>query len=78
MGKHTSIESLAAFINMHPKVVRKGIRLAFVAPEITKAIALGRQPSSLTLTGLHEAAAPLSWAEQRRRIRVDPLNSPAL
>ena len=68
-GKHTSIESLADFINMHPKVIRKGIRLAFVAPEITKAIVLGQQPSTLRLTSLHEAAAPLSWAEQRRRIR---------
>src|SRR6516165_7907620 len=62
-GKHTSIESLADFINMHPKVIRKGIRLAFVAPEITKAIVLGQQPSTLRLTSLHEAAAPLSWAE---------------
>jgi len=27
------------------------------------------EPSSLTLTSLHEAAASLSWAEQRRIIR---------
>jgi DNA invertase Pin-like site-specific DNA recombinase len=68
-GEHASIESLAAFVNMHPKVVRKGIRLAFLAPEITRLIVLGQQPSPLTLTCLHEAAASLAWAEQRRKIR---------
>ena len=67
-GEHASIESLAAFVNMHPKVVRKGIRLAFLAPEITRLIVLGQQPSPLTLTCLHEAAASLAWAEQRRKI----------
>jgi DNA invertase Pin-like site-specific DNA recombinase len=68
-GEHTSIESLAAFVNMHPKVVRKGIRLAFLAPEITRVIVLGQQPPPLTLTCLHEASASLSWAEQQRNIR---------
>ena len=63
-GEHTSIESLAASINMHPKVVRKGLRLAFLAPEITEAIFLGYQPKALTLTELQQTTS-LSWLEQR-------------
>jgi DNA invertase Pin-like site-specific DNA recombinase len=69
-GKHKSIESLAASINMHPKVVRKGIRLAFLAPEITEAIVLGSHPKSLTLTTLQKATS-LSWLEQRFRLGID-------
>ena len=68
-GEHTSIESLAVSINMHPKGVRKSIRLAFLAPEITEAIVLGRHPKSLTLTVLQQTAA-LSWVEQRRRLGI--------
>jgi site-specific DNA recombinase len=64
-GTHASIDSLAASINMHPKVVRKGIRLAFLAPGITEAIMLGHRPSSLALTILYEASSSLSWAKQR-------------
>jgi hypothetical protein len=66
---HNSIESLAASVNMHPKVIRKSIRLAFLAPEITEAVVLGRHPKSLTLTELH-GATPLCWAAQRRQLRI--------
>jgi site-specific DNA recombinase len=68
-GEHSSIESLAVSINMHPKVVRKGIRLAFLAREITEAIVLGYQPKSLSLTDL-QLATSLSWLEQRRRLGI--------
>ena len=68
-GEHHSIESLAASINMHPKVVRKSIRLAFLAPEITEAIVLGCHPKSLNLTDL-QLATSLSWLEQRRRLGI--------
>jgi site-specific DNA recombinase len=63
-GDHTSIESLAASVGMHPKVIRKSIRLAFLAPEITEAVVLGRHPRSLTLTSLQQTAS-LSWDEQQ-------------
>lgn len=68
-GEHVSIESLAAAIDLHPKVVRKSIRVAFLAPDITKAIILGRQPLSLTVTDLHRATA-LSWSDQRCALRI--------
>jgi DNA invertase Pin-like site-specific DNA recombinase len=69
-GAHTSIDSLAASINMHPKVVRKGIRLAFLAPEITEAILLGQNSESvLTMARLYDAHS-LSWIEQTRQSKL--------
>ena len=67
-GVHTSIESLAASIGMHPKVVRKSIRLAFLAPDILEAILLGRySKSTFKLARLHDAHS-LFWVEQMRQM----------
>ncbi len=41
------------------------IRLAFLAPEIQRAILAGRHSRHLTLARLIEADIPLSWAEQQ-------------
>jgi site-specific DNA recombinase len=69
-GAHTSIQSLAASISMHPKVVRKGIRLAFLAPEIIEAILSGRYLKSLlTVTTLYDLLS-LSWIEQTRQLET--------
>jgi site-specific DNA recombinase len=69
-GTHTSIDSLAAAIGMHPKVVRKSIRLAFLAPGIAEAILLGEHSKSFpTMTRLHDALS-LSWNGQIRQIRL--------
>jgi hypothetical protein len=42
-GRHQTIESLATAVNVHPKVVRQEIRLAFLAPDVT-ASALKDEP----------------------------------
>jgi len=34
-GTHKTIESLAQSASVHPKIVRTGIRMAFLAPDIT-------------------------------------------
>src|SRR5260370_18056129 len=34
-GEFGSVEELAGSVNLHPKVVRSEIRMAFLAPEIT-------------------------------------------
>jgi site-specific DNA recombinase len=69
-GAHNSIENLAETMNMHPKVVRKSIRLAFLAPDIMESILLGRHSkSTLTLGRLHDAHS-LSWVEQMRQLRT--------
>lgn len=66
-GTYRSIEELAAVVKWHPKVVRKALRLAFLAPVITEAIILGSQPSQLTVTALRGTTAQ-SWDEQRRQL----------
>lgn len=69
-GAHNSIECLAASVNMHPKVVRKGIQLAFLAPNIVEAILLGHHSkSAMTLARLHGAYS-VSWIEQMRQSKM--------
>ena len=43
---------------------RRLLRLAFLAPELQRAILSGRQPAGLTLAALMEAQLPLLWTEQ--------------
>lgn len=45
---------------------RKLCRLAFLAPDVQKAIVEGRQPPGLTLEALLRAEIPLDWAKQRQ------------
>ena len=63
-GTYQSIEELASVAKWNPKVIRKALRLAFLAPDITEAIIFGSQPKSLNLSELQGISA--SWDEQRR------------
>jgi hypothetical protein len=63
-GAYDSIEQLAEANGFHPKVVRQGLRLAFLSPDITSAILEGRQPRGLSLVRIPKLL-PLSWAEHR-------------
>lgn len=45
---------------------RRLARLAFLAPELQRAILDGRQPPGLTLKRLMQSPMPASWAEQLR------------
>ncbi|WP_373085270.1 recombinase family protein [Sneathiella sp.] len=45
---------------------RQLVRLAFLAPEIQRAILEGRHPHTLTLAVLMKGEIPLLWADQRR------------
>ena len=45
---------------------RRLLRLAFLAPDLQRAILEGRQPSDLTLARLLDSDIPLLWSEQRR------------
>src|SRR5262245_33090726 len=67
-GTYQSIEELAAIAKWNPKVIRKVLRLAFLAPDITEAIILGSQPKSLSVSELQGISAH-SWDEQRRLLR---------
>ena len=66
-GTYRSIEELAAVVKWHPKVIRKALRLAFLAPDITEAVMIGTQPKSLSVSALQEISAH-SWDEQRRAL----------
>ncbi len=44
------------------------VRLAFLAPEIQKAILAGTQPRSMTLASLTQGTMPILWADQLRTI----------
>jgi len=44
------------------------VRLAFLAPDIQRAILAGRQPRGLTLASLLDGQMPLSWSAQRDRL----------
>ena len=52
---------------------RRLLRLAFLAPELQRAILVGRQPPGLTLKHLLEQRLPLLWSEQLQRF--DPATS---
>ncbi len=45
---------------------RRLLRLAFLAPDLQRAILAGRQPPGLTLKHLLEQRPPLLWSEQKR------------
>ena len=64
-GHHTSIENLAAAAGYNPKVIRQGLRLAFLAPEIAAAALDGETPIKLKQI---PKLLPLSWREQRQSI----------
>ena len=63
VGRYASIEDLAASANLHPKVIRQGLRLAFLVPEFMKAAIDGEK--LLTLKEIPNLL-PLSWSEQHR------------
>jgi site-specific DNA recombinase len=66
-GTYGSIEELATMVKWHPKVIRKSLRLAFLAPDITEAIMIGTQPKSLGVSALQEISDH-AWDEQRRAL----------
>lgn len=66
-GRFKTIEALAKSENTHPKMLRKELRLAYLAPDIVEAILNGDQPIGLTLTSM-PSMLPLSWVEQRRSL----------
>ena len=62
-GSCSSIEDLARRLDLHPKVIRKGIRLAYLSPVVTKAVLTGGQRTARLLSDL-ERVNSLSWREQ--------------
>ena len=63
-GTYESIEELAVQHGMHVKVVRKAIRLGFLAPDVVDAILTGR--SATAFLNASQSELPLLWAAQRQ------------
>ena len=66
-GAYDSIEALSAEIGMHPKVIRSRIKLAFLAPELTKTLL---SYSAATPPQLTQLCNPLNWAHQCHQLRI--------
>ncbi|HEX2653259.1 MAG TPA: recombinase family protein [Xanthobacteraceae bacterium] len=64
-GQHKSIDDLAAAAGYNAKVIRQGLRLAFLAPEITAGTLHDSTPISLTQI---PKLLPLSWRKQLQSI----------
>ena len=64
-GRHASVEALAAAADLHPKVVRQGLRLAFLPPDLTGAALAGE--TAIELKQIPKRL-PLSWSEQHRSV----------
>ena len=64
-GRFSTIEELATAAKIHPKVARQGLRLAFLAPEVTSAILDSGQPERVTLRAIPNLL-PLAWARHRQ------------
>ena len=60
-----SIEEIGAGEGVAASYARRLIRLAFLAPDIQRAIMDGRQPGDINLEKLMRADMPLSWTRQR-------------
>ena len=60
-GTYGSIEELGRAAKIHPKNIRLGLRLAFLAPRTTKAIIEGDQQTTKTSRALNHIADELLW-----------------
>ena len=69
-GTHKTVESLAQSVGVHPKIVRYSIRMAFLAPDITKAILEGDHIPGIRFKEFTRTL-PLSWPDQRRGLRAE-------
>lgn len=67
-GRHDSIESLATAADVHPKLVRQELRLAFLAPRLATS-ALGEEPS-IVLRQIPKSL-PLSWRKHYHLLGIE-------
>jgi len=56
---------------------RRLVRLAFLDPDLQRAILAGRQPPGLTLESLMHAPMPMLWSEQEAMIRSLAVSGPS-
>ena len=69
-GDAVTLEDVATRSNHDRKHAPQILKLAFLAPDIQRAILTGRQHKSLTLATLTECDLPLLWADQRTLLGI--------
>lgn len=68
-GQGRSIVALASEAGVCPYHFARVLRLCFLAPEITRAILLGKQPPALTANKLKRIGRPATlWSTQRQQL----------
>ena len=71
-GSGKTISELAAEVGLSRSYFTRVFRLSFLAPEITKAILQGRQPTKLSAINLMRAGQfALRWSGQRQHFGID-------
>jgi DNA invertase Pin-like site-specific DNA recombinase len=70
IGEVKTVEALGASDNLTRNSARQILRLAFLAPDLQRAILDGRQPPSLTVGSILTMDIPMVWADQRRLLRT--------
>ena len=70
-GQLQSVGELARREGLDRRSVRRLLRLGFLSPKIVEAIAEGRQPPDLTVTGLtRRLDLPLFWSAQEQALGI--------
>jgi site-specific DNA recombinase len=64
-GRSASVEELASKADIHPKVMREALKIAFLAPNIVMSILAGDAPFELSDL---RAVSSLSWQSQREEL----------
>jgi DNA invertase Pin-like site-specific DNA recombinase len=64
-GRSASVEELASKADIHPKVMREALKMAFLAPNIATSILAGDAPFELSDL---RALSSLSWQSQREEL----------
>jgi site-specific DNA recombinase len=62
-GQYASIEDLAKAVEIHPKVARLNLRLAFLAPSIVQAIIEDQRAEEISLSTIPNKL-PIKWTNQ--------------
>ncbi|SNS05905.1 hypothetical protein [Antarctobacter heliothermus] len=62
-GEFSTIQELAEAVGLAERHVSRQLRLAYLAPEVLKRLACGREASAVTVMHMTECAA-LSWHQQ--------------
>ena len=70
-GEATSVDAIAEIDGLPASEISRVLPLAFLAPDITKAILTGKQPVELTAKRLKRVGKlPACWSEQCQLLRM--------